>query len=84
MGVLNAPLFGALLVLGAIVLAVLGQRAWTAAAVMAAAPWLGVTTLYFTPLVIGIPVGGLVGLICLAVAAVVWKAPRLGRTSALS
>ena len=84
MGVLNAPLFGALLVLGAIVLAVLGQRAWTVAAVMAAAPWLGVTTLYFTPLVIGIPVGGLVGLICLAVAAVVWKAPRLGRTSALS
>ncbi len=84
MGVLNAPLFGGLLVLGSVVLAVRRQRAWAVAAVVSAAPWLGVTTLIFFPLVIGIPLGGLVILICLAIAGAVWKASRAGRTSALS
>lgn len=83
-GVLNAPVFGGLLVLGVIVLASRRQRTWAAAALVAASPWLGVTTLIFAPLVISIPLGGLVMVACLAIAAVLWKAERPRRTSAPS
>ncbi len=84
LGVLNAPIFGGLLVLAAILLAIRRQRAWAVAALVAASPWLALTTLYFTPFAIGFALGGLVGMLCLAIAAVVWKANRPRRTSALS
>lgn len=73
LGVLNAPIFGVLLVLVAIVLAIRRQRAWAVAALVTAAPWLALTVLYFTPWVIGMPLGALTGLACLAAAALLWN-----------
>lgn len=82
--VLHAPGYAAVLLIAGAALAVRHQRAWAVAAVVSAAPWLALASLYVVPYVFAVPVGLGLAVLCMTAATLVWRATRPRRTSALS